>query len=205
VGELEVCAQHLLLALAFFTILIWRKALLKRVQKTGNPGQRRFLVFFIRNIKLELGDWRKTVFLAAASAIFVVLSVAWLFGVTPSYDASIPIFLAVVLAPVSEQFLLVLLLLLGLYVLERLCSRRGLSFKHYELLSSVYCLLFSAFILAAYHGNFSVYSLVARFASFLLFGGLWMLSKRNFLPAIVAHSATNLFLFLVTWLALTVF
>lgn len=59
---------------------------------------------------------------------------------------------------------------------------------------AIIALLIQSLIFAFYHNNPSSFNWVIRILSGFLYGSLYLLNKRNLLPAIIAHMAHNLFI-----------
>lgn len=127
------------------------------------------------------------------------LFLSYAFGVGPSGDGA-PLGFALLtsgfLNPISEEFLTRGLLLSIFMLYGEIFIRKGRlkSDKTTRLFIQTVSLVVVSIPFVLAHNNHNIYQLASRFLPSILYGVLYLLSDRNLLPAIVAHSAWNVFL-----------
>jgi hypothetical protein len=150
----------------------------------------------IKDIKFGIEDWHKTIIIPILLVLFVYFGISIIFTIwgdtigAPPYE-SIPIYFLTrgVLAPISEEiiqclFLSFIFITSGIVYYNKtiLIGANGLG------------LLVSAFFFTIGQLDTGWINWVIHFISFIIYGALYYFNNRNMLPAIIAHSCSNLIL-----------
>lgn len=107
------------------------------------------------------------------------------------------------LHPVTEEILMrgflfgAFFLNLGEFIGERMLNNRMAIYSSLYKLYIIATLVIQAYIFAYYHSNLTYLNFLIRFISGLLYGFLYIYSKRNLLPPILAHAIHNLYALLI--------
>jgi len=176
--------------LLLFLVLRNKKSIKNRLIESKNKGIMNLYFALIDGIRLDFGDWKKTVVLpfVASLALMMMLSV---FG-AELHSLGEPLWFALsfsgFLSPVAEEFLVRGFLLGCFFYFSSLTKEK---YRPYFITG---VLMSTSLVFLVSHDNFTIFQSISRFSSSLLYGILYLAYRRNLLPPIVAHASWNWFL-----------
>ena len=175
--ELFLIPLQLLIIIGF----VFRQNIVNRIR---DPFRKNFNNF-ANKMKFKTDNKLKTLLIPIVVTIIVYIVFVKLVGFfyTPLSDLLFTLD-SVILAPISEQILQVLFLLVLSFIFTTVYKNKW-----------VVCLValtISSLLLAAMHFPQNLNSWIIHFSSFVIYGVLYYLNKENLLPSIVAHSAWNI-------------
>jgi hypothetical protein len=146
----------------------------------------------ICDIKMEIGNWKKSILLPIVISILGYMAIKNCFDISihPITDLLFSID-SWILAPIVEQILQGVCITAFFFLLSKIFKSRQLFIVWW-----IFSLIFSSCLLTIGHVNNSPLEWEIRFFSFLYYGLLYCLYKQNLLPAIIAHATWNILLFL---------
>lgn len=185
--------------LLYAIFYIYRFEFFSKIKKyLKNKAQIKALKLLAYNFKFKLGNWIFTILIPMISAIILDIIIMLIFRIPMRpYDEPfwfILIFRSLI-NPIAEEvvvraFILGAFFLTTITLVEMLYRRKfNPIFKKFWMVCS---LVLQVIIFATAHENPALFNWVIRISSGFLYGGFYLLSKRNLLPPIVAHITHNL-------------
>ncbi len=198
-GFLDVVGVPLLMLLIILPYVLF----LKRVKLTTRPRTPLdFLYIYRSNLRLEYEGWFLTLAIPILSVLFLDLVVFKLmFGLSlADYGENLiyGILVRGILNPFSEEIIF-RGFFLGMFAATMIEVYRYQFSKKASDIIYVPFLLFVSFLFVLPHNNYQLAPDLVRLLSGLLYGSLYLFSKRNLLPAIVAHAFSNILIVLLNW------
>jgi hypothetical protein len=192
---LDYLTPAVICSVFFLCIGLGRK--IREWLKYQNQAAQTVLLSIIDGLKVQVGDWKKTILLPALLTVAFAAFLSWALhpAIQPNAD---PLWLAAAsagfLGPVSDEFIF-RGIGLGLVValIAALRSVKLPQFVSDNLILSMGAIFWS-FLFVFSRDTATPYQFISRFCLSTIISCLYILNDRNMLPAIVAHSTYNLML-----------
>ena len=173
-----------IISLIFYLVYLFRK---------------KFPLNFGENFDIRLNNPYFTIILPLILVILLQISFMVAFH-TPLVDTiernTLMITRAVVFTPIAEEFFIRGVLLGCLFIWVPKVVRPNLD-RNFFIIIALIGLILTSFLFALWHENPNIGSFLLRLTAGLVYGGLYLLNKRNLLPAMIGHSFNNLLIFII--------
>ena len=190
-----------LIVLLYLILYLFRGKIFSLIEKyVEKKSLLDFLIRLASNFRLGIDNiWRDLILPITSVLVFDIIITLMLIESISHSNFTLPqitqIINPVILHPIAEEILVRGLFLGVLLILCEYAKDKTSDFTTYTLYAIVWVL--QAYIFAICHINPTYLSFLIRFVSGLLYGFLYIFSKRNLLPPIIAHAIHNLYTFLV--------
>jgi hypothetical protein len=162
---------------------------------------------WLGDVKLRINDWRISILLPIIStfifnSLFFVLYGLRITDTVTLLEYPLKSLYAGLIGPIFEQFIQCAILLgfiicVVKWFYKRFYSSSFEKSRRKKIVLYGIGLVISAYTMMLFHGNQSQFYVCLRFFSFLLYGGLYLISDKNLFPSIVAHSVNNILTFFI--------